>query len=356
MRKKTTLSAALLNPDSSTMQTLYLIEQGATLNLDGDRLVVQREGVELARVSLLKLSDVLVYGNISISTPALKKLFDRGIDVTLLTIHGRYHGRLVGPLSPHAALRRAQYRCADDERRVLATARAHVLGKVRNCRAVLQRLARNRSIAPPEADLAVAKLARHLHRAQTASSVDRLRGAEGNAAARYFRGLGALIDPTWGFRARVRRPPTDPVNVLLSFGYTLLTHKAVGAVQAVGLDPYVGSLHSIDYNRPSLALDLVEEFRPFLVDALVVRVLGDGRFSAEEFAPDAESGGLRLSDAAVRRFVAAFEDRMRTEALHPEGADSRPGRVSYLRCIELQARRLARSVRDDAPYEAFGVR
>lgn len=336
------------------MPTLYLIEQGATLHLDAERLVVRNGDADLRHVPLAKIDDVLVYGNVNLSTPALKKLLDKGVEVTLLTIYGRYHGRLVGPVAPHAALRRRQYQCAEQPHLVLAQARAHVLGKLRNGRAVLQRLARGRATPPPAALFAADRIGRYIHRAHSTSSVPELLGVEGTASARYFRGLGALFDPAWGFAHRVRRPPTDPVNVLLSFGYTLLTHKALGAVQAVGLDPYVGSLHSIEYNRPSLALDLVEEFRPFLVDALVVRVLGDGRLLPAQFVPEAD--GLRLDAAGVRTFVAAFEERMRTEALHPEGADSRPGRVTYLRCIELQARRLARAIREGVAYEAFGVR
>ena len=337
------------------MPTLYLIEQGATLSLDGERLLVSRDDTPLTTVPLMKVDDVLLYGNVAISTPALKRLAERGVALTFLTVRGRFQGRLIGATAPHAQLRRAQYRHADDDRRRLIMARLHVSGKIRNARAVLQRLARNRAEPPPETQRAAEKLGQHLTRAASAPSVERLLGAEGAAAARYFRGLLPLFAPEWDFTHRNRRPPTDPVNVLLSFGYTLLTHKAIGAVEAVGLDPYVGTLHTVDYNRPSLALDLIEEFRPFLVDALVVRICGDGRLTPEDFAPDV-AGGLRLSEPGVRRFVAAFEERMRTEALHPDGADGRPGRVTYLRCIELQARRMARVMSDGRAYEPFGVR
>ena len=337
------------------MPTLYLIEQDARVNLEGERLLVTAGEQQAISVPLGKLDDVLVYGAINLSTQVLKKLLDRGIEVSFLTIYGRYHGRLVGPVAPHAALRRQQYQRAEQAAWVLQQARAHVLGKLRNARAVLQRLARGRSSPPAEVIQAVDRLGRHLHRINSARDVPRLLGAEGVATARYFKGLGALIAPPWSFERRVRRPPSDPVNVLLSFGYTLLTHKVLGAVQAVGLDPYIGSLHAIDYKRPSLALDLVEEFRPFLVDALVVRICGDGRLTPEQFRNDAE-GGLRLNNAGIRSFVAAFEERMRTQALHPEGSERGPGRVSYLRCIELQSRRLARAIREDQAYEAFGVR
>lgn len=144
---------------------------------------------------------------------------------------------------------------------------------------------------------------------------------------------------------------------MLSFGYTLLMHDVLTAVQFVGLDPYLGTFHVIEAGRPSLALDLMEEFRPILVDALVLRVCGDGRLTSEDFTPGDEARPVIFGDEGKRRFLAAFEERMRTEAIHPLGADSGPGRVSYLRCLELQARLLARAVRgEQAEYVPFTAR
>jgi CRISP-associated protein Cas1 len=339
------------------MPTLYIIEQGATLTCDGERLEISREGAVLGSVPLVKLDDIVVFGNVGLSTPAIKRLLDRGVEVVFLTIDGRYHGRLVGQPTAHVALRQAQYARAADPTWALGQAQRFVEGKLRNQRAVLQRFTRNRVNPPAEAERAAAELDDEIRRVGRSTQISGLMGLEGSATARYFRGLRALLGAEWRFTSRQRRPPPDPVNVLLSLGYTLLAHKAQGAVQAAGFDPYLGFLHQLEYKRPSLALDLMEEFRPILVDSLVLRICGDGRLTPEDFTPGDAARPVILSDAGMRRFLSAFEERMRTEATHPIGSDSGPGRVSYLRCIELQARRLARAMRDDQqPYVAFTAR
>jgi CRISPR-associated protein Cas1 len=339
------------------MATLYLIEQGATLGIDGERLEVRGENGVLASVPLVKISDIVVFGNVGLSTPALKRLLDRAIEVTFMTVDGRYHGRLVGQTTAHVALRQAQYARAADSAWALQQAKAFVSGKLRNQRAVLQRFSRNRSAAPAEAAAAAEAMDGYLRQVERCTQLSSLLGVEGSATARYFAGIRSLLGDAWQFAARRRRPPTDPVNVLLSLGYTLLAHKTLGAVQAAGFDPYLGFLHQLDYGRPSLALDLMEEFRPILVDSLVLRICGDGRLSQDDFAPGPAERPIVLSDAGMRVFLNAFEERIRTEALHPEGADSGPGRVQYLRCLELQARLLARAVRGQTDaYSAFTAR
>lgn len=339
------------------MATLYLLEQGSELCCEGERLVIRRAADEIGSAPLVKIDDVLVFGNVGLTTPAIKRLLDRGIDVTFMTVHGRYHGRLVGAGTPHVALRRAQYRAADDEQRALAIAQACVAGKLHNCRTLLQRFARNRSSVDPIVGETIAALSDYSERVQRSTKVSALLGVEGSATARYFRAYRSLFAPSWRFEGRKKRPPPDPVNVLLSLGYTLLTHKVLGAVQSVGFDPYQGYLHQIDHRRPALALDMMEEFRPLLIDGLVAQVCGDGRVTPADFS---EGGAgeypVLFADAGKKRFIAAFEERLRSTVLHPEGADSRPGQASYLRCLELQARRLARTVQGGAGYAAFTTR
>ncbi len=339
------------------MATLYVTEQGSEIGCDGERLVVRRDGAVIGSAPLIKIEDVVIIGNVGLSTPAIKRLLDNGVTVTFLTVHGRYQGRLVGSVSAHAALRAAQYRRADDRAWSLHLAQRFVEGKLRNCRAVLRRFARNRASAPVDAEQAADDLDRFIERVPRTTTLNALMGVEGSATARYFAGVRALIGPEWRFEARIRRPPPDRVNALLSFGYTLLVHKMLGVVEATGFDPYLGYLHQVDYGRPSLALDLIEEFRPILVDSLVIRCCNDGRIAFDDFTetPDGAYPVL-LSDEGKRRFVAAFEERMRTEATHPDGADGRPGKVSYLRCLALQARQLARAVQGGPDYQPFAVR
>jgi CRISPR-associated protein Cas1 len=339
------------------MPTLYVIEQGAEIGCDGERIEVRRAAEVLAAVPLIKITDIVVFGNVGLTTPAIKRLLDRGVDVTFMTVEGRYHGRLIGEATAHVALRQAQYARAADPAWALRQAQAVVDGKLRNQRALLHRFTRNRASPPAEAEAAADALTDYIARVGRTTRIPALLGVEGSATACYFGGLRSLIGPDWNFSARQRRPPADPVNVLLSFGYTLLANKVRGAVQSAGFDPYLGFLHQLDYGRPSLALDLMEEFRPLLIDSLVLRVCGDGRITAEDFTPGDAARPVVFGDAGKRRYLAAFEERMRTEATHPLGADSGPGKVSYLRCLELQARQLARAVRgQDEVYTPFTAR
>jgi CRISPR-associated protein Cas1 len=339
------------------MATLYVVEQGTALHCAGERLEIRRGDELLSRVPLVKMTDLVLFGNVSLSTPVIKRLLDRGVEVTFLTVHGRYHGRLIGTVTAHVALRRAQYRRAEETAWALRMAQACVQGKVQNSRTLLQRFARNRTEVADEVHTAIAALDDYRGRIERTTAIASLLGVEGSATARYFRGIRALLPDAWAFPGRQRRPPPDAVNVLLSLGYTLLMHKLLGAVQAVGCDPYQGFLHQLDYNRPALALDLMEEVRPLLVDSLVLRCCGDGRVTPADFTPgDDAQYPLVMSDAGKRRFVTAFEERMRTEATHPDGADGRPGKVTYLRCLDLQARRLARAIQRDELYVPFTAR
>lgn len=340
------------------MPTLYLVEQGTELHCDGERMEVRRDDEVLQALPLIKIEQVIVFGNVRLSTPAMKRLLDRKVDVVFLTLSGRFHGRLVGESPPHVALRRMQYRRAEDATWTIAQARAFVGGKLRNQRALLQRFRRDRTTPPPELDASIDALLATIGRLERMQGRSALMGAEGFATKRYFAGLRSLFrDDGWGFVARARRPPPDPVNVLLSFGYTLLLNNVLGTVQTVGLDPYLGFLHVDDYNRPSLALDLMEEFRPLLVDSLVLRCCNGGTLTLDDFSVgDDVERPMILSDTGKRAFVRAFEERMRLEVLHPEGADSGPGKVPYRRCLELQARRLARAIQRGTLYEAFGAR
>lgn len=340
------------------MPALYLIEQGAALHCDGDRMEVRRDDDVLQSVPLVKVEQVIVFGNVQLSTPAIKRLLDRRIEVVFLTQAGRFHGRLVGQTTPHVALRRMQYRRAEDKEWAHGVARAMVGGKLRNQRALLQRFRRDRVDPPAELDGSIAALQEMIDKSARTQGRSALMGAEGFGTKRYFAGLRELFrDADWGFTARIRRPPTDPVNVLLSLGYSLLLNNVLGMVETAGLDPYLGFLHVDEYNRPSLALDLMEEFRPLLVDSLVLRCCNGGGITPAEFTTtDDPERPILLSDAGKRTFVRAFEERMRLEVLHPEGSDSGAGRVPYRRCIELQARRLVRAIQRGGEYQPLVTR
>jgi CRISPR-associated protein Cas1 len=318
------------------MAVLYLVEQGATLRKDGENLVVEKERETLARVPLLRLEQVVVYGNVQLTTPVVGTLLRRGIDAVFLSTAGRYYGRLVAPESRFGELRMRQLEAARDGAARVALARCFAAGKLTNERTMLMRYARGRSVPP--LDAAVRGIADCLARLGRVESLGGVLAAEGHGTALYFRGLRAVLARDLGFTTRARRPPPDPVNALLSFGYTLLLHSVQSAVQTVGLDPYIGLLHAVVYSRPALPLDLMEEFRPVIVDSIVLRLVNTRRLREEHFIGVEERPGVYLAEEGKRRFLEQYEERLNTRiAYGPTGEQ-----VTYRRCLELQARHLAR--------------
>ena len=347
------------------MPSLYITTQGAKLRYSKRRLVVERQGrgkgerKEIAAVPAVHVSQVLIFGNVSVTTPALSYLLENEIDTVFLTLRGRYKGRLVGPSGGNSRLRLRQYERAINSEWALETARAIVTVKLHNTRTLLRRYARRMGeFANGESanllSTAADQLTDLIARAERCRAVNSLSGVEGRGAAVYFAVFRRLIQgDEWEFSRRNRRPPRDPVNALLSFGYTVLTHNVESAVRAVGLDPYIGFLHQVAYNRPSLALDLVEEFRAIVVDSVVLRCLNNHIILPAHFTITSEGDyPVLLSDEGRTRFIRELETRLNLKFKHPDTKE----RVTYRRCFELQARQLARALQTGATYRPFKVR
>lgn len=332
---------------------LYLVEQGSKLNRDGRRLVVSKDGETLAQVSTLQVSQVLIFGNVQLTTPALRLLLQENIEVVLLSEHGQFYGRLVGPESGNGSLRVAQVLRSREPRFALRTAQQMVAGKIQNSKVFLQRYARRLDSGPLR--LLADRLDELAHRVPRTENHNSLMGVEGTASAIYFGAWKDLLHAPWRFEKRIRRPPTDPVNVLLSFGYTVLTQNVLGAVQAAGLDPHVGFLHQLSYNRPSLALDLVEELRPIIVDSVVLRCLNNDILHSDHFTPGEDDLPLVLGDEGKRLFIRELESRLTQEFKHPDTGET----VNYRRVMLLQAYRLAGTLDlqgEGGVYQPFLVR
>jgi CRISP-associated protein Cas1 len=321
------------------MPPLYVIEQGARLSHDGRRLVVSKDERELATAPVVHVSEVVLMGNVGLTTPVIKLLLRENIDVVFLTQDGEYCGRLTGPSTPHVLLRRKQYRAQEDAAFTQAFAQCVVRGKIANMRTLLMKHDRAREDAVIAS--AVEALGAASERAPRTTTLNALSGVEGAATAAYFGAWKRLLKPDWKFEKRARRPPPDPINVLLSFGYTLLARAAQGAVESAGLDPYAGFLHCVEYNRPSLALDLMEEFRP-VVDGVVLWCCNSGQLAPADFAErpgDAERPVI-MADEAKKKFIQAYERRMDEDILHPPSNERLPLR----RCLQAQARVIVRCV------------
>lgn len=333
------------------MPPLYVTEQGAKISITGRRLVVAKDEQELAVVPLVKISEVVLLGNIGLTTPAIKTLLAEGIDVAFLNLDGRYCGRLVGPPTKFGGLRMWQYLRVQDAGYRQRTAQAIVAAKLCNARTLILRY--NRERRDEALSAAAASLHQLIERVGRTETMNATMGVEGQGAAIYFGVFKRLFKDPWPFEKRVRRPPTDGLNVLLSFGYTLLSHALESAVNLVGLDPYLGLMHVTEYGRPSLALDLVEEFRSIVVDSIVLRVCNERLITMENFAEqDDAQRPILLDDAGRKRFLQEWEARLALEFTHPLSGD----KTVYRRCFELQAREMARAMQSGEIYRPFTVR
>ncbi|MCX7817530.1 MAG: CRISPR-associated endonuclease Cas1 [Syntrophales bacterium] len=247
---------------------VYVKTQGARVVREGRHLLVKKENDILHTLFTYKLEQLVLFGSVEITHPALVSLMRHGIDVVFLTANGRYLGRLSSAEARNVNLRRRQFKLLDDREFCLGVAKAIVKGKLLNMATLLNRIKRtkNDSIAGRKAQ----EIQELVPLVDKAESIDAVRGYEGRGSVLYFEGFPRGFLSDWGFTRRVRRPPTDPVNSVLSLLYTFLMNRVYAAVRIAALDPYVGCLHSIDYGRYSLVLDLMEEFRPLIADTLAL--------------------------------------------------------------------------------------
>ncbi len=353
------------------MSIVYLMEQNATVSKEGGRLLVKREGVVSHSVHLFKLDQVVLFGNIFLTPAAIRYLLKEGIDTAFMTRQGRYLGRLQSALGKNIVLRREQFRKMEDEEFSVKAAKSIVKGKLANLRAVLMRLNRQRENL--DLDDEILSLRNLIPKIDEASSLDTLRGYEGRGSALYFEGFSrGFLAEDLEFPGRVRRPPTDPINALLSLGYTLLLNQVIAAVSLVGFDPYFGSLHSVDYGRPSLALDLMEEWRPIIVDTLVLSVFNLKALAPSDFeerkamslekedettgvsdSTEKDTPAILLTEAGFRKFITQYERKMGQKVQYHLTEEH----LTYRDCIREQVRHFARYLKgEEAEYQPMPLR
>lgn len=319
------------------MSILFLLEQNTLVRQTDERLEVFRHKERLMDVPLCKLEAVVVYGQVALTAPTLRILNQRSIPVTYLTKEGRTIGTLLPEPNPNAALRSKQYRASFDPEKTLAIAREFVRGKLFNQHTILARFSRQDGRSE-KIETALQSLKNCQKQLDGVNSLEQLRGYEGQGASSYFGCLGELLNDTiWQFSHRIRRPATDPVNALLGFGYALLYGDCRAAINTVGLDSYQGFLHGERYGRANLALDLMEEFRPLFVDALVLQLLRNNSFTQDSFITQ-PGGAVHLKDEPRKYFIKAYEERKNTNFKHPVFEI----KTDYRRALILQSRLLAK--------------
>lgn len=339
------------------LNTLYVTLPDSYLRLDNDTLRVQVDDETKLRVPLHHLQAVVCFGHVNLSAPLMHRLADAAIALVLLDVNGRFKARLEGAVSGNVLLRQAQHRAVDNAAFTLELARALVAGKLKNQRQVLLRGAREAKLPDEEARLtrAAQDLAASLRALPQATTLDVLRGVEGEAARTYFAAINLVVRSDlradFSMDGRSRRPPRDRMNALLSFLYAMWMNDCRSACEAAGLDPQLGFLHAVRPGRAALALDLVEEFRP-LADRLALTLVNRGQLRASDFALR-EGGAVSLEANARKAVVVAYQERKQELLTHPLLTESLPLGVVPL----VQARLLARHVRGEAPtYLPFAVK
>ncbi len=378
------------------MGTLYVAEMGVQVHKEGQRLLVKKGQEILQDIPLIKVDRVVLMGKgVNITTPTLFALANNNIGVFYLNSLGKYVLRTVGEEHHHSRLRQAQIRACDNQTRCMEVAQSIVCGKVHNQKVLVQRHSEN----SPLARAALTQMDEMMRQVGNSRSLDELRGREGFAAKNYFHLLRKIFrppsdGPTWGFEQRTYYPPTDPINALLSFGYTLLLNDLVAACQITGLDPDIGFFHVIDYNKPAMALDLEEQFRPVIVDSIVLSAINRPIFNLHDFEvgkpfhkerentsdtsslhearnnsnlallekkqglPDKKINNngpcpIYLTAAARKRFIDLYETRVNEQVTYSQNEE----KTSYRRIFELQAYAMARMILGETDrYQPFVIR
>ena len=331
----------------SHLNTLFVTTQGAYLAKDGQAVVVRVKKETRLRIPLHNLDGVVCFGRVGCSPQLMGACAEAGVSISFLSESGRFRASVQGFTPGNVLLRRQQYRLADSETDACEIARAIVLAKLANCRTVLLRAARDAGEHErAEALQAVAaRLSASVPGVQRAASLEQLRGLEGEAAVSYFAAFNHLVvgdDPAFRFARRSRRPPLDPINCLLSFVYTLLMHDVRSACEATGLDAAVGCLHRDRPGRPGLALDLMEEFRPWLADRLVLSLINRRQVAAGGFQA-LETGAVLMNDDTRKTVLVAWQERKRDPYTHPFLDE----KTTIGLLVHLQARLFARRLRGD---------
>ena len=329
------------------MAILYITQQGAVLHRSGNRVIVKKDRDVLQEIPIIQLDEVVIFGNGHITTPAIGYLLHKNIPVSFLSSQGKYRGKLQPRYAKDTRIRQQQYAVAANPQQCLELAKSFVRGKLTNSVRFYQRQ-RTRNTDVKSAMESIRQIIRNLDRAKNLES---LLGYEGAGASAHYRAFRQFLAHDWGFTTRQFRPPPDPINAMLSLGYTLLHNHVYTFINVIGFDPYCGYFHQPKHGHAALASDLMEEFRSIIVNGYVLSLINNNRVRPEDF--DQTGKGIRFTKEALGRFLTGYYGRMQQTFQHP----TRNEKTNYLRCIELQVRHLARVITgEESTYKPFLIR
>lgn len=336
------------------MNTIYVTLPDTYLSLDGENLVVFKGDESKIRLPLHNLEGIVTFGYTGASPALMRACAEKNIALTFLTQNGRFQARVVGQTRGNVVLRREQYRIADDKDRCLMIARNCIIAKVYNGKHVLERVCRDHGerVDVEGIKRVTGQMGESLLMIRKAETLDSLRGHEGEPASRYFSVFDEMIlqqKNAFYYKGRSKRPPLDNMNALLSFAYTLLAHDVAAALETVGLDPYVGFLHTDRPGRISLALDLIEELRPCFADRFVISLINKRMVNGKGFEKK-EDGAVVMGDESRREVLRNWQERKQEKIVHPFLKE----KIEWGLVPHVQAMLLARFIRGDLDgYPAF---
>jgi len=325
------------------MSTLYLLEQGSKLCKESKRLIVEKDDKVLLEVPDFKIDRVFVFGNVQITTQVMAHLLEVGIDTSFFSFYGKLRGTLQPIKSKNIYLRMAQYERYYDNEFKLNFAKTIVEGKIKNQISFLDRYQRNH----PEVNFSEyrGKLTESISSLKNKTQVSTVLGVEGYSSALYFEAFSKMTRGDLKFEGRKRRPPKDPINSLLSLGYTLITNEILSLTSGFGFDPYIGYLHRIDYGRPSLALDLVEQFRLPIVDRFTMSLVNKEIIDEEDFEKKDE--GLYLKEKSRKEYFTQYEKYiMRSFKVNDV-------EVNYRKLFQIQTQKMMKTIQEKTPYQCY---
>ena len=328
---------------------IYITEQGTVLNKEGEHLILNKKGKKIATFLTKDLDQIILMGNINLTTQTIHFLLSRKIDTVYTTLSGKYYGRLVSELGKNIIFRKMQFQALFDDVYKFKISKDIVFVKIYNCRQLLRKFNYYHKIK--DISLILNKLTSMLSKIDSATDTSVLLGIEGTAANIYFGAFDLLIkNPFLRFEKRSRRPPKNEVNAMLSFGYTLLANEVRTAVNIVGLDPYFGAYHTEEYGRPSLVLDIMEEFRPIVIDHVVINSLNKNNINKDDFVKDADEDlPVKFTIFSRKKYISYIEKRLKSMFYLPQ-----KGRKTTLReIIRYQAYQMGVAYVEKKNYEGY---
>jgi CRISPR-associated protein Cas1 len=331
------------------MANLYLTEQNSILRKTGDRLIVQKQDEILLDVQCHKIDAVLIFGNVQFTTQAVYELFEHGIEMAILSRTGRLIGQITSPATKNIVLRLQQFKKYWDNEFRLKLSIEIVTGKITNCLDFIRHFSYNHPGIGFESETIALKTT--LKNVRSANRIDQLLGLEGGAAKTYFSAFGKMILSEFNFTGRKKRPPTDPVNAILSLSYTMIFNEISSLLDGLGFDPYLGYFHNVNYGRASLAADLVEEFRAPIADRLTLNLINNRIIREEDFYTNPKGAGVYLKREALKRYFTEYETMLNHEFIHPKTKEN----TTFRKCFRLQAENLASTIQNGSPYIPFAL-